>query len=152
MDVLKKYLRRLEKRINPNLIFIKVVNNNDVKDLVIELNTIKQLYDKGIDANSDSLGEYAPFTIREKIKKGQPTDRVTLKDTGEFYKSFRIKVDGDEIDIEADTIKYDFDGAWDLLDIYGADILGLTNNSMVKLIHKIKIETERYFIKTIFEI
>ena len=28
---------------------------------------------------------YTQFTIREKRKKGQPTDRVTLKDTGSFH-------------------------------------------------------------------
>lgn len=28
---------------------------------------------------------YAPSTIKIKEKKGQPTDRVTLKDTGDFY-------------------------------------------------------------------
>lgn len=34
---------------------------------------------------------YAANTISKKKKKGEPTDRVTLMDTGEFYKSMKVK-------------------------------------------------------------
>ena len=36
---------------------------------------------------------YSGFTITEKQKSGQPTDKVTLFDTGEFHKSFKVDSD-----------------------------------------------------------
>lgn len=35
---------------------------------------------------------YKPVTKRIKKAKGQPTDRVTLKDTGDFYDGFKVDV------------------------------------------------------------
>lgn len=96
-------------------------------DLVVELNTQGQLYDKGIGSDGISLGSYRPFTIDKKIDSGQPTDRVTLKDTGDFYNSVRanFSYNGDII-ITADTIKGDTD-----LEIeWGKNILGLTDESI----------------------
>jgi hypothetical protein len=52
------------------------------------------------------------------------TDHITLKDTGEFYKSFRIKVENDGFKITADTIKENTD----LAQIY-PDVIGLTKES-----------------------
>jgi len=33
---------------------------------------------------------YAPYTVKVKREKGQPTDRVTLHDTGAFYESIYV--------------------------------------------------------------
>ena len=38
---------------------------------------------------------YSPATVRLKIRKGQPDDRVTLKDKGDFYKSIKPMVPED---------------------------------------------------------
>lgn len=153
MDKLITYLTDIKTRINEKYILINIIGKNrKVQNYIIELNTIEQLYNKGIDSQGKSLGSYSPFTVKEKIKKGQPTDRVTLKDTGEFYKSFQIDLSGDDIIIEADTIKIAWDGAQDLLDIYGDDILGLTNRSLDKLINTIRIETQDFFRKNIFKV
>lgn len=40
---------------------------------------------------------YKPFTIFKKIQKGQPYDRVTLFDTGDFYSGFTAERDGDSV-------------------------------------------------------
>lgn len=56
------------------------------------------LYFEGISGNgtflktdkSESGKYYSNRTIVIKKEKGQPTDRVTLKDTGKFYKSYRF--------------------------------------------------------------
>ena len=46
----------------------------------------EQLF-SGINAEGDPIEpEYSPRTVAIKKKKGQPTDRVTLRDTGDFYK------------------------------------------------------------------
>lgn len=34
---------------------------------------------------------YKPVTIAVKVKRGQPTDRVTLHDSGDFYKGMFVK-------------------------------------------------------------
>lgn len=39
--------------------------------------------------------EYTPFTKSIKQGKGQPSDRVTLRDTGDFYQSIYVKANKD---------------------------------------------------------
>lgn len=121
--------------------------DKEFTDKMIELNTIEQLYKKGIDSTGDSIGEYQPATIegtsrfKGKIEKGQPYDRVTLKDTGDFYNSFRIYIDSNfDLIVKADTIKEGID----LLDQWGKDILGLTDESLVVLRDMAKEKTINY--------
>ncbi len=45
-----------------------------------------------LSTGADIKPRYARRTIFIKIKKGQPYDRVTLKDTGDFYKGVFIDV------------------------------------------------------------
>jgi len=48
----------------------------------------------GIILNTDLSAHNKPYaanTIRQKKREGKPTDRVTLRDTGEFYKSISVK-------------------------------------------------------------
>lgn len=112
--------------------------SKDFTDLIIELNTQKQLFNKGIDSTGKSLesigGFYSFETVNIKNEKGQPTDRVTLKDSGDFYNSFRVFLNNKGFVITADTIK-DTDN---LIDRWGADILGLTDESLSTLRDKAK--------------
>jgi len=111
-------------------IALEIAQTTTFKRLVITLNTeglpTSQLFELGEDATGRTLesigGEYSPFTIEEKKKKGQPTDRVTLKDTGEFYESFIVIPFKGGFRIEADTIK---DGQ-DLQNSWGKEIVGLS--------------------------
>lgn len=51
----------------------------------------EQLF-SGINAEGDEITpEYSPRTVAIKRKKGQPTDRVTLRDTGDFYAGIFIE-------------------------------------------------------------
>lgn len=108
--------------------------NKSFTDLIIELNTRKQLFDKGIDSLGDNIGSYSAKTKQIKAAKGQITDHVTLFDTGDFYESFRVFFNGSDFIISADTIK-DTD---DLIFKYGSEILGLTNESLSLLREKAK--------------
>ena len=108
------------------------------KQLLVWLNTVHQLYMKGIDIFENKLRSiharlgnvYAYRTIfgtemyKGKIEKGQPIDRVTLYDTGAFYKSFKAKLEGEGIVITANTNK---DGE-DLEQTWGS-VVGLTERS-----------------------
>lgn len=84
--------------------------------------------------DTDIEPAYKPFTIAIKKEKGQPTDRVTLKDTGEFHRSIFVKFEGDKIIIDSDNDLRD-----KLVKKYGATIFGLTKQNkqaLIKIIEK----------------
>lgn len=124
------------KKLTLKKVFHELFKDKDFTNYIIDLNTGEQLYDKGIDSTGKRLDAgrngYAAFTITEKERKGQPIDRITLKDTGEFYNSFKCKWDSSgsgSIKITADTMKE----SGDLLTQWGKDILGLDEESLSKL-------------------
>jgi hypothetical protein len=130
-------IRRLAA-IKPNETFNIVLGNKVIKKEIIKMNTINQLYNEGIGSDgvklSDVGGEYSLVTMSISKEKGRPKasrNRITLKDTGEFYRSFRVYVFSGVVRIQADTIK---DGK-DLQDDWGDNILGLTNENKQKLIN-----------------
>ncbi len=128
MQVLTQYLKKfinLEKRA-----FKLVFNTSEIKKKIIYLNTIEQLYKRGEDSEGLELYPfYAQSTILYKKEKGQRYDHVTLNDSGAFYKTFEVIVSDDYFLINADPNK----GDNDLLDIYGEDVLGLTEESKVEI-------------------
>ena len=118
---------------------VKAYDNSKNTDMVVELNTEGQLFELGQDESGALLenigGDYATKTKLYKRQQGQPIDRVTLKDTGEFYRSFRAEVayNGDII-INANTIK---EGE-DLQQRWGKGILGLNKQSKEKLQNEVR--------------
>lgn len=92
---------------------------------VISLNVDDQLF-QGKDANGDEVGPpYTAFTVRLKRKKGQPFDRVTTRDTGDFHKSFFLKFGPSHFEIDATDSK-----KGQLIRKYGKDIIGLTDENI----------------------
>lgn len=90
---------------------------------IVEMNTEEQLFKRGENALGVSMKTYAPYkpvTIQIKKDKGQPTDRVTLRDTQAFQKSFFIFADNKAAWFKATDKK-----AQKLYDKYG-EIFGLT--------------------------
>ncbi len=129
---LRKFLKGVVS-LDIDLIILEITRTQEFKTLVIKLNTeglpTSQLFIKGSDSTGKRLdeigGSYSPFTIQEKNKKGQPTDRVTLKDTGDFYMSFDVIPFKGGFIIEADTMK---DGD-NLEDDWGENIIGLDDEN-----------------------
>lgn len=125
-DLLKKIIRIETKA---DRLFVKILKDSNVQAQIIDFN-LEQMYEGGIDSEGRSLGEYATITVQyykplaRSLGNDGRTDHITLKDTGEFYKSFRIKVENDGFKITADTIKEDTD----LAQIY-PDVIGLTKES-----------------------
>lgn len=138
MGSLSKLRNRL-KNVNANSILSQVFKDRDLRDEVVRLNTEEQMYEEGVDSEGKSLGQYAPITVSffkpKAALEGRDgrTDHITLKDTGEFYRSFNTRVEKDGIVIVADAIKEDTD----LTQIYPA-LLGLTNESLNSLIPDIR--------------
>lgn len=69
--------------------------------------------------------EYTEATIAIKEGKGQPTDRVTLKDTGDFWHSIIV----DKININTYNIFAEDKKTAKLIKKYGSQILGLSKES-----------------------
>ena len=112
--------------LNEDQIWLFAVDK-DVQDEMIRINTEDQLEEEGIDSLGRKLGDYSPSTIAYKRRKGQRYDHVTLKDEGDFYNSFNVKVNVNEIIIDADdSSKYNKP----LFEVWGVDVLGLTEDNM----------------------
>lgn len=100
----------------------------DAEDTIIDMN-ISQMYDKGEKRTGEKITpEYAPATVQIKKKKGQPTNRVTLRDTFAFQSSIWVQYYVDSFEIKADDWKTE-----QLVQKYGEEILGL-QDSMVKIL------------------
>lgn len=117
------------KRLQSSDAWMFALSQKEVQDEIIRLNTTNQLYEEGIRSDGSPLGPYRPFTIEIKRQKGQPYDHVTLRDTGEFYASFRVFYDADTFEVTADGDK----GDKNLFDVYGDNVLGLTEFNLERI-------------------
>ena len=111
--------------------------NAEVKDHereLIVMNTQDQLFNRGVNSEgAHILPDYAPSTIIKKGKKGLPADRVTLYDTGDWHKSFKIEYGKDFIEITAPpSMKKGWDLTQGLIKRYGELIFGLTPENLEK--------------------
>ncbi len=99
IDRFNRTLEELQKAINPTI--KETINQN--KPLIIDQQTDGQMFE-GKDANNKTLvPSYALSTKVIKRKKGQPTNRVTLKDTGDLYNSITIDAKTNEAIISANV-------------------------------------------------
>lgn len=103
----------------------------DNQELILELNR-DQLNDQGVNSKGEEIFSYAPYspyTIKRKQRKGQPTDRVTLRDTGKFQAGFKLVVTPGSYRVTSDDKKTSL-----LVEKYGPYIFGLTSENRDKLI------------------
>ena len=114
----------------------EIYSQKPVQDYIIQLNTGEQLYNQGVASNNKEIGQYAESTKVSKRRKGLISDHITLKDTGDFYNTFQVFIEGDEFELQADPIK----GTVNLYQKYGTDIVGLTDQSLNKFINSTLIQ------------
>jgi hypothetical protein len=138
-------IKELQNRINKLEIF-KILQNifktASFVTFIIDRNQ-EQLYDKGITARGTIIKTYksgkgfpySPYTVAQKAIKGQKVNIVTLKDTGDFYKSFKVKVEESYLEIDAEFEKSN-GNIGENLDI--TEVLGLTEENKNELIEKLK--------------
>lgn len=114
-----------------------IFNDGTLQAQMIDLNR-RQMYEFGVDSKGITLGEYAPATINywkpRAASEGRDgkVDHVTLKDTGEFYDSIKIKNEN-AIIFEADMKKPGTD-----LEIIYPDALGLNDESKNEIFPEIQ--------------
>lgn len=119
---LKKKLIKLNKK-GADSFLIKAFESSKKK--IIQLNNIEQLFKKGVDNENKAIEpSYTPLTISYKKRNGQPSNRVTLKDTGDFYKASDVDFANKNFTIVNFDKKYE-----KLAEKYGDEILGLTDES-----------------------
>jgi len=129
LDELLQRTRKFERELSGGNMISEIIENNDAE--IIEWNSEEQLFEKGITANGVSIATFAPYspvTVEIKQGKGQPTDRVTLRDTGDFHNSFFLDIDKEKFEIYASDWK-----TRTLTDLYGEDIFGLTPDNIKDL-------------------
>lgn len=90
---------------------------------IVKLNQGQMFIGRRADG-TEILPTYKDSTIEIKKSKGQPYDRVTLKDTGAFWDSINVNVATDTFLIDASDSK-----TQGLVKKYGDKILGLSDAS-----------------------
>lgn len=119
----------VERNLNDGVYTRKALEQNQQK--IVDLN-VEQLYEYGVNSlgiQIDTYQPYTPYTVRVKKEKGQPYDRVTLRDTGDFHKSFEVVFDPTGFYITATDYKTE-----ELIEKYGSKIFGLTPENKQELV------------------
>lgn len=132
-----KRITDLRKRVadfNEALTSGRIIQNIiwDNEAYIVDLNAEEQLFEQGINRLGVEISDYAPYspvTIAIKEAKGQPTNRVTLRNEGDFESSLFLEVGDKQFEIKASDFKTE-----DLTKKYGRQILGLTDENIAILI------------------
>ena len=104
----------------------------DKEDVIVSAIADDQLYRRGINGKDEKIMDYMPYaarTIQNKRRKGQPTTRVTLRDTGAFHESMYVVFDSEGFYITASDEK-----TQDLVEKYGEEIFRLTDKNFTRII------------------
>jgi hypothetical protein len=127
---LSKRVKEFNEGLKSGVFISSIILENEA--FIVNLNSEVQLYDQGVNNLGVSISDYKPYseyTISIKQQKGQPYDRVTLHDEGDFSGSFFLQVGTENFEIKAGDFK-----TVDLMNKYGRQILGLTDESLKELI------------------
>jgi len=116
----------------------EIFKRSQVQKTMIEFN--QDQLQTGMDALGQTINTiggnpYRVFTIRIKRKEGKPmapADKVTLYDTGDFYKTFAVRILNNGYEIIANFIKSDGDIRDNLPSEF--DVLGLDDESATELV------------------
>lgn len=128
MSIFSKLINSLEqyKSNIPEYIRLVVVENEHI---LVDMNAQIQLYEQGVNRLGESIASYAPYkpvTIQIKRLKGQPTNRVTLRDEGDFHAAFEVIADNN-ISFFMDSTDPKTNA---LIKKYGEQIFGLTDENI----------------------
>ena len=136
-------LRKFDEILGKELVNEIMSHEKEIIEAVVQ----NQLYERGINGTGVEIMSYEPYrprTIKNKQSKGQPYNRVTLKDTGEWYNSLRLVYDVDGFFITSTDEKNTY-----LKKKYGPTILRLTNENLSMILNKyirpnLKVKLEKY--------
>ena len=146
MDVIRDMINDIRSAENAlDWIMLRAVRSRESE--VISLNVDDQLF-QGIGANGERIRPpYAPATVRIKRRKGQPYDRVTLRDTGDYHESFFLIYRDDEFEFDAKDPKK----KWLERRYKKKSIYGLTDQNVGRVIGLIGDDVVVEFRKSVFK-
>ena len=127
---LRKRVADFHEALTSGRLMQDIIWNNDA--YIVDMNAEEQLFERGVNRLGVEIMDYAPYspvTIEIKEALGQPTNRVTLRDEGDFESSFFLEVGDKQFEIKASDFKTE-----DLIKKYGRQILGLTDENIAILI------------------
>lgn len=132
---LSEYARRVvaAKGQEPS-IFKAVLDNQEVEELIIRMNTVDQIEVEGIDTEGNIIGIYSfatEFITGGEKQAGEP---YSLKDKGDFIASWVVTVRTAEIVIQTNPFKIDpIEGTINLFEkLNNFKIVGLTDENQEK--------------------
>jgi hypothetical protein len=145
IDNLRQRVTEFNELLQSGRLIQSIILENEY--VITDMNSEDQLYEQGINRLGVNIMDYAPYsplTIEIKKEKGQPYNRVTLRDEGDFEQSFYVKADTQQFTIKAADWKTE-----DLIQRYGRQILGLTEENKIILIWEyiypeLKAKTKEY--------
>lgn len=130
IDNLRQRVTEFNELLQSGRLIQSIILENEY--VITDMNSEDQLYEQGINRLGVNIMDYAPYsplTIEIKKEKGQPYNRVTLRDEGDFEQSFYVEADMQQFTIKAADWKTE-----DLIQRYGRQILGLTEENKIILI------------------
>lgn len=130
--------------LSDGILFLETVSKGETMAFIIEMNHLR--LDAGLKTDGEIIanqqtGEmeysYVSELIYAKIGRSiQAGSNYTMNYTGEFYKSINIsEITEDLFQLDADPIK---DDGTNLFEVYGREILGLSDNEKTELAHFMK--------------
>lgn len=107
-----------------------IIKNKE--DIIIAAIANDQLFRRGITGRGVKIMDFAPYkpsTIKAKKRKGQPTTRVTLRDTRAFHNAMHVVFDEEGFYITSSDTKTEA-----LKAKYGDDIFRLTDENFNRIL------------------
>lgn len=132
IEELQKRVTEFNEGLTNGFYIREIIDDGMTTAFILDANAEEQLFEQGINRLGVSIDDYMPYsplTIAIKEEKGQPTNRVTLRDEGDFQSSFYLEVNDKYFEIKAGDFKTE-----ELIKKYGRQILGLTDENIEKLI------------------
>jgi hypothetical protein len=125
-DALRSFRDRLDFEM------AEITETEEARRRITEAN-VSQLYDYGRRADGREITPpYAESTIKRKRRRGQPTNRVTLRDTGAMHSRLQVVADDADLFLYSDRpyVRY-------LLERYGKEIFGLTEEAARRIAREV---------------
>lgn len=145
INALASRMKKLGMELQEGNVLRELIIQNE--DYIVSLNK-DQLNNEGINSQGVEIASYAPYTpatVARKVKKHQPYDRVTLRDTGKFQAGFHLVMTPKTFRVTSSDKKTD-----ELVEKYGSYIFGLTSENRNRLIQEVLLPAlSDYMINTI---
>jgi len=114
-----------------NTVFKLALDNRTIKDLITFMNTSEQMGKQHVDSLGETLfnriADRTTYSLFDRKKRGGK--EYELRDTGNYWRSFKATVGNGFITIDSDPTE-------GLIEQFGEQIEGLTDESLQELINK----------------